>query len=82
MAELGFEVAYFDDEEDARKEVQRRKISASGNEILVKMLSSGYGGYKVISIPIDMLLDQIIDSPFSQPLISFGTDRPRKYGNG
>lgn len=52
---------YFQSEMDALEEARRRRASAAEDAILVKVEPSGYGGYVVRSVPVELELDPLLD---------------------
>ena len=61
-------VSYFESRNEALAEVQRRNRDMRKGGYITTMGSSGYGGFKVTSMPADILIDQVADgiaiSPF------------------
>ena len=51
--------AYFDTRDEALAEVHRRKTNPEEGGVIVRIEESGYGGYKVVSIPVDLYIDSI-----------------------
>lgn len=52
-------VAYFDKLEQALEEKQKLKALSAGAEIIARIEKSPYGGFRLISLPIDLMLDSL-----------------------
>ena len=55
-------IKYFPDEESAMNELRRRKSSKEYEGMLSRITSSPYGGFTVTSLPVDLVVDDLIDS--------------------
>ena len=53
---------YFDTEKEARKEVVNRKTLCD-EMTLVRYERTGYGNWRVYSVPADMMVNMIADGP-------------------
>lgn len=56
-------VAYFDTEEEARAEARRRKSQPDDEYMIVRCERTGYGNWRVRSIPADLALDMFDLAP-------------------
>lgn len=54
---------FFDNQKDALEEVRRIRTSEYGSEFLVRISESPYGGYCVITTPIEVAMEVIEDFP-------------------
>lgn len=76
--------AYFDTEDEARKEVHRRKLQPTNEPMLVRCERTGYGSWRVYSMPAELLVDILLDMPlagavssrFGLPKTDWGNRRP------
>lgn len=55
-------VAYFDTLQDAMAESHRRRAAPDEQKNVIRILGTGYGGFKVMSIPADFFVESITDS--------------------
>lgn len=55
--------AYFDTEEEARAEARRRKSQPVDEYMVVRCERTGYGNWRVRSIPADLVLDMFDLAP-------------------
>ena len=55
--------AYFDTEEEARAEARRRKSKPVDEYMIVRCERTGYGNWRVRSIPADLMLDMLALAP-------------------
>ena len=53
--------SYFSDEFSALEEVMRRKSDPYYRDMISRVFPTGYGDYHVVSLPIDTVLDSLID---------------------
>ena len=53
--------SYFSDEFSALEEVMRRKSDTDYQDMISRVIPTGYGDYYVLSLPIDTVLDSLID---------------------
>ena len=51
--------AYFDDLQAALREAARRRAHVEFKEHITKVRSSRYGGFAVVSIPVDIYVDMV-----------------------
>ena len=56
--------AFFDTEEEALREVRRRKSSPEAGGMIVRREKSGYGNWRVSSISAELMVDFMIDGPY------------------
>ncbi len=49
---------------EAYAEVRRRKSDPAFQDMIVRVEPSGYGGFRVRSMPADLYVDQLVDGPF------------------
>lgn len=56
-------IAHFDTREEALKEVRKRKTKPSEEQMLVRYERTGYGNWRVYSVPADFVVDSIADGP-------------------
>lgn len=52
---------YFSDEFSALEEVMRRKSAPDYQDMISRVIPTGYGDYHVVSLPIDTVLDSLVD---------------------
>ena len=68
--------------EDAQREIQRRRASAGGAELIYKIVKSPYAGFDIVAIEpelyTDMLEGELVDGMPSFSLL--GTALPRRFG--
>lgn len=57
--------AYFDTEEEARKEMRRRRSQPTDEPMLVRCERTGYGTWRVYSMPVELLVDFLLDMPLA-----------------
>ena len=50
---------YCDTIEEAFAELRRRKSAAEG--VITRLNQSGYGGYRVHSVPVELFVDDLVD---------------------
>lgn len=67
--------AYFDSREEALQEVRRRKAEPNDDNILVRYERTGYGNWRVYSVPADFVVDSIADGP--SPISRLPSFRPQ-----
>ena len=53
--------SYFSDEFSALEEVMRRKSDPNYQDMISRAIPTGYGDYHVISLPIETVLDSLIE---------------------
>ena len=53
--------SYFSDEFSALEEVMRRKSDPDYQDMISRVIPTGYGDYQVVSLPMDTVLDSLID---------------------
>ena len=53
--------SYFSNEFDALEEVMRRKSDPDYTGMISRAVPTGYGDYQVVSLPIDTVLDSLIN---------------------
>lgn len=68
--------AYYETQEEALEEVRRRRSSGGDDAMLVRCERTGYGNWRVVSIPAEFVVDTVADGP-SLDLTDFGF-RPRR----
>ncbi len=64
--------------DEAFKEVARRKRDAGADGVITRFEESPYGGYRVYSLPADVLVDDLVDPIINMPDIR-GSRRKRVY---
>ena len=57
---------------DARVEADRRRADKNGYDLVTKVETSPYGGYRVRSMPADYYVDRIADDPGILPAGGWG----------
>ena len=70
--------AYFDTEDEARKEMHRRKLQPMDEPMLVRCERTGYGNWRVYSMPADLLdapLAGALSGRFGLPKTDWGDRR-------
>lgn len=55
--------AYFDTEEEALEEVRRRRSDIRDDALLTRCERTGYGTWRVVSVPAEFVVDTIADGP-------------------
>ena len=68
--------AYYDTQEEALEEVRRRRSSVGDDALLTRCERTGYGNWRVVSVPAEFVVDTVADGP-SPDLTDFGL-RPRR----
>lgn len=48
---------HFDNFEDAYAEAQRRRVADAGDELIIRVEPSPYGGYRVRSLPTELVIE-------------------------
>lgn len=76
MSVLQFGDMYCKTIDEAFKEIARRKRDADG--VITRFEESPYGGYRVYSLPADVLVDDLVDPIVNMPDIR-GPRRKRVY---
>lgn len=61
MADDDNQSSYFSDEFSALEEVMRRKSDPGYQDMISRALPTGYGDYQVVSLPVETVLDSLID---------------------
>ena len=61
--------AYFDTQEEAFREVHRRKASLDDEHMIVQLEKTGYGNWRVYSVLADVMMDAIADGPSPLPAV-------------
>ena len=70
--------AYYDTQEEAFEEVRRRRAAVSDDAMLIRCERTGYGNWRVVSVPAEFVVDSVADGP-APDLTDFGL-RPRRPG--
>ncbi len=55
--------AYFETKDEALQEVRKRKSRSSDTAMLVRCEQTGYGTWRVLSVPADFVIDSMADGP-------------------
>lgn len=54
-------VSYFETIDEALKEVRERRLADAGEGLITKIENSPYGGFRVVSTPAELLVDEAAD---------------------